>query len=91
MCIHTHTMCMLYSLCVIVLRSYMYIYIYIYRYIHMHTYIRTCICIYVCMRNLEQGLPEQAVRRRGLLHGLIIVMMFYTSRFVRVILAQGPC
>ena len=77
-----------------------YIYIYIYIYICMNI----CVCIYIYIyreRERERVLDQQqqgaelaahvGLRVRGLTKMVIIHTTVYTSRGVRVILAQGPC
>ena len=64
--------------------TYIYIYIYIYIYVYMYTHTLRPTTVQMC-----RSLPfsAQSVGRKRATSSIIV----YTSRFVRVILAQGPC
>ena len=67
----------------------MYVCIYIYKYICIYIYIY--ISILLALQSLR-GARSPAPSQRGMLcDAMLYYIISYTSRFVRVILAQGPC
>ena len=82
-----------YIMCVCI---YIYIYIYIHVYLSLYKSIYIYIYIYICytvsLSNVILHFKNETVGTRDQTHSLIVdINIVYTSRFVRVILAQGPC